>query len=260
MIEGNGTNSETGKFYLYTQAPALMSFRESQTAIPQEIMVYDTAVVLTASTEGTDTIYEGTSEDLIFRIVLHEDGSLDYRQAAKVRLNATNEGKPQVNDYVSVVEGVDMKVDDEGNITGGFQSWIIMQIDGGTPGEAAMKGELRSKGSLYAVANLTMKSGYPKHTSMPCVEEAFEYSITDLTEGMVTVEHPYQLGWTDGSTFGSFEYNNSVTGGDVTPPDEEKCEELNKKVQEIFSDSEWQIDFIEDSGTVSPPEEALPQA
>ena len=60
-----------------------------------------------------------------------------------------------------------------------------------------------------------------------------------------------QSGWTDGSTFGSFEYNNSVTGGDVTPPDEEKCKELNKKIQEIFIDSEWQVDFIEGSGTFS---------
>lgn len=69
-----------------------------------------------------------------------------------------------------------------------------------------------------------------------------------------------QSGWTDGSTFGSFEYNKSVTGGSVTPSDEEKCEELNKKIQEIFKDSKWKIDFIEDSGTVSLPVEALPQA
>ena len=46
----------------------------------------------------------------------------------------------------------------------------------------------------------------------------------------------------------------------MTPSDEERCEELNKKIQEIFIDSEWQIDFIEDSGTVSLPVEALPQA
>lgn len=258
MIEGNGTNSETGKFYLYTQAPALMSFRESQTAIPQEVMVYDTAVALAVSTEGTDTIYEGTSEDLIFRIVLHEDGSLDYRQAAKVQV--IFDGENRTNIAVSVVEGVNMEVDDEGNIAGGFQSWNIMQIDDNPPAESAMFGELRSKGSLYAVANLTMKSRLQKDKSMPSVKDAFVYSITDLTEGMVTIGHPYQLGWTDGSTFGSFEYNNSVTGGEVPPPDEEKCEELNEKIQEIFKDSKWQIDFIEDSGTVSPPVEALPQA
>ena len=46
----------------------------------------------------------------------------------------------------------------------------------------------------------------------------------------------------------------------MTPSDEEKCEKLNKKIQEIFKDSKWQIDFIEDSGTVSLPVEALPQA
>ena len=45
-----------------------------------------------------------------------------------------------------------------------------------------------------------------------------------------------------------------------TPSDEERCEELNQKIQEIFKDSKWQIDFIEDSGTVSLPVEALPQA
>ena len=68
------------------------------------------------------------------------------------------------------------------------------------------------------------------------------------------------FGWTDGSAFGSFEYNNSATGGSETPSDEERCEELNQKIQEIFKDSKWQIDFIEDSGTVSLPVEALPQA
>lgn len=261
VIGNNGTNGEVGKYYLYTQAPALMSFHDSPTAIPQEIMVYDTAVALAVSTEGTDTIYEGTSEDLIFRIELHEDGSLDYRQATNVRINATNEGKPQVNDYVSVVEGVDMKVDDEGNITGGFQSWIIMQIDGGTPADAAMEGEVRSKGKLYAVANVTMKGVLPQSDDgMPSVEEAFSYDIAEKTEGMMTIGHPYQIGWTDGSVFDSFEYNNSVTGGDVKPSDEEKCEELNQKIQEIFKDSKWQIDFIDDSGTVSLPVEALPQA
>ena len=262
VIGNNGTNSEVGKYYLYTQAPALMSFRDSQNPIPEKatVQVYDTAVAITVSTEGTDTIFEGTNEDLIFKIVLHKDGSLDYRQAAKVRINATNAGEPQTKDYVSVVEGVGMKVDADGNITGGFQSWNIMQVNGGTLGQAAMEGELRSKGSLYAIANLTMKSGQQKDKSMPSVEEAFKYDITELVEGMVTIRHPYQLGWTDGSAFGSFEYNNSVTGGDVTPSDEEKCEELNKKIQEIFIDSEWQIDFIEDSGTVSLPVEALPQA
>lgn len=149
VIGNNGTNSEVGKYYLYTQAPALMSFRDSQNPIPEKatVQVYDTAVAITVSTEGTDTIFEGTNEDLIFKIVLHKDGSLDYRQAAKVRINATNEVEPKTNDYVSVVEGVGMKVDADGNITGGFQSWNIMQINGGTLGQAAMEGEVRSKGS-----------------------------------------------------------------------------------------------------------------
>lgn len=278
VIGNNGTNSEVGKYYLYTQAPALMSFRDSQNPIPEKttVQVYDTVVALTVSTEGTDTIFEGTNKDLIFKIVLHKDGSLDYRQAAKVRVNATNEGEPQTNDYVSVVEGVGMKVDADGNITGGFQSWNIMQINGGTPRHTAMEGEVRSKGKLYAVANVTMKGVLPQSdddmpsveealtpqpsSGLPNVEEVFSYDIANLTEGMTTIGHPYQLGWTDGSTFDSFEYNNSVTGGDVTPPDEEKCEKLNEKIQEIFKDSKWQIDFIEDSGTVSLPVEALPQA
>ena len=263
VIGNNGTNSEVGKYYLYTQAPALMSFRDSQNPIPEKatVQVYDTAVVITVSTEGTDTIFEGTNEDLIFKIVLHKDGSLDYRQAAKVRINATNEGGLQTNDYVSVVEGVGMKVDADGNITGGFQSWNIMQINGGTLGQTAMEGEVRSKGKLYAVANVTMKGVLPQSDDgMPSVEEAFSYDIAEKTEGMMTIRHPYQIGWTDGSVFDSFEYNNSVTGGSETPPDEERCEEHNKKIQEIFKDSKWKIYFIEDSGTVSLPVEALPQA
>lgn len=97
-------------------------------------------------------------------------------------------------------------------------------------------------------------------TGLPSVEDAFSYDIAEKTEGMMTIGHPYQIVWTDGSVFDSFVYNNSVTGGDVTPSDEEKCEKLNKKIQEIFKDSKWQIDFIEDSGTVSLPVEALPQA
>ena len=254
VIGNNGTNSEVGKYYLYTQAPALMSFRDSQNPIPEKatVQVYDTAVAITVSTEGTDTIFEGTNEDLIFKIVLHKDGSLDYRQAAKVRINATKEGETQTNDYVSVVEGVGMKVDADGNITGGFQSWNIMQINGRALGQDAMEGEVRSKGKLYAVANVTMKGVLPQSDDgMPSVEEAFSYDIAEKTEGMMTIRHPYQIVWTDSSAFGSFEYNNSVTGGDVTPSDEEKCEELNKKIQEIFIDSEWQVDFIEDSGTFS---------
>lgn len=278
VIGNNGTNSEVGKYYLYTQAPALMSFRDSQNPIPEKatVQVYDTAVAITVSTEGTDTIFEGTNEDLIYKIVLHKDGSLDYRQAAKVRINATNGGEPQTNDYVSVVEGVGMKVDADGNITGGFQSWNIMQINGGTLGQTAMEGEVRSKGKLYAVANVTMKGVLPQSddgmpsveealtpqpsTGLPSVEEAFSYDIAEKTEGMMTIGHPYQIGWTDGSVFDSFEYNNSATGGSETPSGEERCEELNQKIQEIFKDSKWQIDFIEDSGTVSLPVEALPQA
>lgn len=263
VIGNNGTNSEVDKYYLYTQAPALMSFRDSQNPIPEKatVQVYDTAVAITVSTEGTDTIFEGTNEDLIFKIVLHKDGSLDYRQAAKVRINATNGGEPQTNDYVSVVEGVGMKVDADGNITGGFQSWNIMQINEGTLGQTAMEGEVRSKGKLYAVANVTMKGGLPQSDDgMPSVEEAFSYDIAEKTEGMMTIGHPYQIGWTNGSVFDSFEYNNSATGGSETPSGEERCEELNRKIQEIFKDSKWQIDFIEDSGTVSLPVEALPQA
>lgn len=247
-VSDSDISTSVSKLYLY-QAPALMGFMEDDEIADgsSTVMVYGVPVVLTVTQDGTDIVYNGTSSDLLFTIRLHADGTLDYRQAADPVIRDVGNGGTQDFEYISVTEGTGMKVDENGDVQGSFRSWFAMGILGGSgSGASAMYGEVRSKGGIHAMVNLTMKMGRFSSQNLPDLSDAFAYDLDEKLAGFtdVAIKHPYQIGWLKDSVFSSYEYNNNETEGDYSPTNEEKCTMLNKKIIEIFGDDSWQVDYI----------------
>ena len=220
-VSDSDISTSVSKLYLY-QAPALMGFMEDGEIADgsSTVMVYGVPVVLTVTQDGTDIVYNGTSSDLLFTIRLHADGTLDYRQAADLVIRDVGNGGTQDFEYISV-----------------FRSWFTMGIMGGSgSGASAMYGEVRSKGGIHAMVNLTMKMGRSSSQNLPDLSDAFAYDLdeklADFTD--VAINHPYQIGWLKDSVFSSYEYNNNETEGDYSPTNEEKCTMLNKKIIHII--------------------------
>lgn len=240
-VSSPDTGESVSIIYLH-HAPALMGFSESgkNDDGSATVMVYGKPVEVRVTQDGSDIIYNGTSSDLLFTIRLHADGSLDYRQSANLVYNNQIE-------YLNVTEGVDMKVDEDGNVRGSFRSWFAMEFqDGSGAGASAMYGEVRSKGDIYAMVNLSMKMLHSPLSSLPSLEEAFEYSLDEKLEESsdAALYHPYQIGWLKDSVFNSYEFNNSETEGDYSPTNREKCEKLNGKIVEIFGDNSWKVEYL----------------
>lgn len=241
------TGSSVAKIYLY-QAPALMGFREDADIADgsSTVMVYGNPVEVTATQDGSDIVYTGTSTDLLFTIRLHADGSLDYRQSADLFITNGGDDRSQTIEYINVTEGIDMKVGAEGNVRGSFRSWFAMEFkDGSGAGATAMYGEVRSKGDIYAMVNLTMDSSATPFESLPSLEEAFEYDLDEKLEDSADIEayHPYQIGWLKNSVYDSYEYDKEMAGG-YNPDNREKCEKLNQKIVALFGDDSWQVEYL----------------
>lgn len=240
------TGSSVAKIYLY-QAPALMGFREDADIADgsSTVMVYGNPVEVTATQEGSDIVYTGTSADLLFTIRLHADGSLDYRQSADILITNGGDDGNQTIEYINVTEGIDMQVDVEGNVRGSFRSWFAMEFeDGSGAGATAMYGEVRSKGDIYAMVNLTMDGLSTPLSSLPNLKDAFEYDLDERLDDSADIEayHPYQIGWIKDSIFHSYEYD-SGSGG-TGDSNREKCKMLNEKIADIFGDNSWQVKYL----------------
>ena len=233
--------------YLY-QAPALMGFREDADIADgsSTVMVYGNPVEVTATQEGSDIVYTGISADLLFTIRLHADGSLDYRQSADILITNGGDDGNRTIEYINVTEGIDMQVDVEGNVRGSFRSWFAMEFeDGSGAGATAMYGEVRSKGDIYAMVNLTMDSLSTPLSSLPNLKDAFEYDLDEKLEDSADIEayHPYHIGWLKNSVYDSYEYNKEMTGG-YNPDNRKKCERLNQKIVALFGDDSWQVEYL----------------
>lgn len=240
------TGSSVAKIYLY-QAPALMGFREDADIADgsSTVMVYGNPVEVTATQEGSDIVYTGTSADLLFTIRLHADGSLDYRQSADILITNGGDDGNQTIEYINVTEGIDMQVDVEGNVRGSFRSWFAMEFeDGSGAGATAMYGEVRSKGDIYAMVNLTMDGLSTPLSSLPNLKDAFEYDLDERLDDSADIEayHPYQISWIKDSIFHSYEYD-SGSGG-TGDSNREKCKMLNEKIADIFGDNSWQVKYL----------------
>lgn len=240
------TGSSVAKIYLY-QAPALMGFREDADIADgsSTVMVYGNPVEVTTTQEGSDIVYTGTSADLLFTIRLHADGSLDYRQSADILITNGGDDGNQTIEYINVTEGIDMQVDVEGNVRGSFRSWFAMEFeDGSGAGATAMYGEVRSKGDIYAMVNLTMDGLSTPLSSLPNLKDAFEYDLDERLDDSADIEayHPYQIGWIKDSIFHSYEYD-SGSGG-TGDSNREKCKMLNEKIADIFGDNSWQVKYL----------------
>ena len=224
-----------------------MGFREDADIADgsSTVMVYGNPVEVTATQEGSDIVYTGTSTDLLFTMRLHADGSLDYRQSADLLITNGGDAGSQTIEYISVTEGIGMNVDVEGNVRGSFRSWFAMEFkDGSGAGATAMYGEVRSKGDIHAMVNLTMDSSTTPLESLPSLEEAFEYDLDEKLEDSADIEafHPYEIGWIKDSIFHSYEYD-SGSGG-TGDSNREKCKMLNEKIADIFGDNSWQVKYL----------------